>query len=88
MMILCLQAYKNFEIPTEFRYLWAYLKNCYETDAFRESCPADREIITHYQGKASCAAKIPRKKAQLMAEDRTFSVPDTTATGNGVHEDE
>jgi chloride intracellular channel protein 2 len=77
------KAYKNYEIPTEYAYLWQYLKLAYETDAFKESCPADREIITHYQEKASCPAKIPRKKAQLMAEDRTFSVPDTISHGNG-----
>ena len=81
---LDLQAYKDFEIPTELRYLWRYLHFAYDTDAFRESCPADREIITHYQGKASCPAKIPRKKAQLMAEDRTFSVPDSVLSGNGA----
>jgi len=82
------KAYKNFEIPTQFRYLWRYLANAYDTEAFRESCPADREIITHYQDKASCPAKIPRKAAQLMAEDRTFSVPDSVKAGNGSLDDD
>lgn len=76
------KAYKEFEIPTELRYVWQYLRIAYETDAFRESCPADREIINHYHGKASCQAKIPRKRASLMAEDRTFSVPEQLL-GNG-----
>ncbi|ESO02046.1 hypothetical protein HELRODRAFT_65527, partial [Helobdella robusta] len=42
------KAYRGFEIPTEFKSLWTYLKNAYSTDAFLESCPADREIVTHY----------------------------------------
>ena len=78
-----LQAYKGFEIPTEFSYLWRYLKNVYETDAFKESCPADREIITHYDGKASTKAKVSARKSQLMGEERTFSIPKELDTGNG-----
>jgi len=69
------KAYKNFEIPTELTYIWRYLKNAYETDAFQESCPADREIITHYNLKATNEPVIPAPKSQLMGEDRTFSIP-------------
>ena len=81
--ILFLQAYKDLEIPTELTYLWRYLKNAYESDAFKESCPADREIITQYVEKASCKAKIPARRSQLMGEERTFSTPEV---GNGVLE--
>jgi len=69
------KAYKNFEIPTELRAIWRYLKNAYSTDAFLESCPADREIITHYTGKTVSAA-LPANKSHLMGEDRTMSIPD------------
>lgn len=69
------KAYKDFEIPTELRYIWRYLQNAYDTDAFRESCPADREIITIYDSKASCRAKLPVRRSQLMGESRTFSIP-------------
>lgn len=68
------RAYKNFEIPTELTYLWRYLGNAYETEAFQESCPADREIITHYNLK-SIQPHIPVPKSQLMGEDRTLSIP-------------
>jgi hypothetical protein len=54
--------------------VWKYLKNAYSTDAFLESCPADREIITHYTGKTS--VQIPASKSHLMGEDRTLSIPD------------
>lgn len=74
-------AYKKYELPTELVYLWRYLQNAYETDAFKESCPADREVITQYVDKASCSAKIPAKRSQLMGEERTFSTP--LQTGNG-----
>jgi len=85
------KAYRDFEIPTELVYVWRYLKNAYDTDAFKESCPADREIITHYDGKAANRAKIPGmvgKRASLMAEDRTFSVPEAVFTGNGAADDD
>lgn len=84
------QAYKNFEIPTELQYTWRYLKNAYATDAFMESCPADREIISHYTVKAASSPsvlQIPAAKCLLMGEYRTFSVPDETLNGgNGYHD--
>jgi len=69
-----MQAYKNFEIPTELSSIWRYLKNAYMMDAFLESCPADREIITHYTGKTS--SHLPASKSHLLGEDRTLSIPD------------
>lgn len=64
--------------------MWRYLKNVYSTDAFLESCPADREIITHYAVKATAATTAMPRKSQLMGEDRTLSIPDVALTaGNG-----
>jgi len=78
------QAYKDFEIPTELTAVWRYLKNAYSTDAFLESCPADREIITHYAVKAAAATTAMPRKSQLMGEDRTLSIPDVVLmAGNG-----
>jgi chloride intracellular channel protein 2 len=78
------KAYMNYEIPTELSYLWRYLATSYETDAFKESCPADREIITHYVDKVKTASRVPPRKSQLMGEERTFSIPQPApATGNG-----
>ncbi|ESO03698.1 hypothetical protein HELRODRAFT_185628 [Helobdella robusta] len=70
------KAYKNFEIPTEMHRIWNYLKHAYDSDAFQESCPADREIITQYNNKASCQPQVPLGKSTLMGEERTFSIPD------------
>lgn len=70
------KAYKNFEISTELSHIWRYLRDAYASDAFTESCPADREIISQYDNKASCRPRIAAGKSQLMGETRTFSIPD------------
>jgi len=62
------------------RSVWCYLKNAYMTDAFLESCPADREIITHYTGKT--ASPLPASKSHLLGEDRTLSIPDEALLNN------
>jgi len=66
------KAYRNFDIPLNFTHIWQYLANAYHTDAFLESCPADREIIAHYETKAQ---RPVSKKSQLMGDDRTLSLP-------------
>ena len=48
---------------------------------WQESCPADREIITHYQDKLPYARGKLGKKAPLMEERRTFSIPPEIANG-------
>ena len=79
------QAYKDYEIPTELSHLWSYLARSYNTDAFKESCPADREIITHYTDKVkSLPPKLPVRHSQLMGEERTFSIPQPSAAGDHV----
>lgn len=40
---------KHFLIPYRFTFLWRYLQNAYQTDAFQKSCPPDREIIWHWR---------------------------------------
>jgi len=72
------KTYKSFEIPTELHHIWRYLKAAYAMDAFLESCPADREIISHYAVKAAASPsviQVPAGKCLLMGEDRTFSIP-------------
>ncbi len=41
--------FMNFEIPTDFTYLWRYMLHMYQLDAFTQSCPADQDIINHYK---------------------------------------
>lgn len=61
------------------------MKYAYDTDAFLESCPADREIITHYTGKTATAHHAG--KFHLMGEERTLSVPDEALAGDYDEED-
>jgi hypothetical protein len=76
------KAYKNFEIPTELCAVWRYLKHAYSTNAFLESCPADREIIAHYTLKTH-TVQLPASKLQLMGDERTLSIPsDVDLTSN------
>lgn len=75
------QFFKDFEIPTEYEYLWRYLENAYNTEGMHQSTPADREIIRHYEGKAT-GGRRKQTHASLMKDARTFSVP--TATGSAV----
>lgn len=82
------KAYKNFEIPTEMVNVWRYLEAAYGSDAFQESCPADREIITQYNNKASCQPKVPLGKSTLMGEERTFSIPDKNLTRLAAGDDD
>lgn len=70
------KAYRGFEIPTEFSAIWAYISNAYNTEAFVESCPADREIISQYELKvAHVPQKLSKRASSLMGDDRTLSVP-------------
>ncbi|ESO11341.1 hypothetical protein HELRODRAFT_116835 [Helobdella robusta] len=48
------KAFKNFDIPLEFKGLWRYLATAYNTTSFRESCPSDQEIIFHWGSKPEC----------------------------------
>ena len=68
----------NYEIPTEYECLWRYLGNAYDTDAMKQSTPADREIISHYLGKVQSAPESRKNKVRstLMQEARTLSVPE------------
>jgi chloride intracellular channel protein 2 len=45
------KAFRKFEIPTRFAALWTYMANMYELEAFRQSCPADQDIISHIKNQ-------------------------------------
>ena len=50
------KAYKDFDIPKEFRGVWQYLANAYHYDVFRKTCPSDQEIVYHWM----CKPELPR----------------------------
>jgi len=69
------KAYRNFEIPVEFIYLWKYMAECYNTKAFKESCPYDQDIILAYEGKVS--TKPIGKNPTLQRASTSLSLPDS-----------
>ncbi|BFZ09936.1 hypothetical protein BsWGS_12975 [Bradybaena similaris] len=84
------KAYRNFEIPKEFTYVWRYLKNAYEQEAFRSTMSSDQDIVFHYEKKA-CGDKHSVKPT-LEKFTYTMTVPDDVLNSldNGAdaqHED-
>lgn len=69
------KAYRNFEIPEEFIYLWKYMSMCYETKAFKESCPYDQDIVLAYEGKVNL--KPLGKNPTLQRASTTLTIPES-----------
>ncbi|CAK9294518.1 unnamed protein product [Gordionus sp. m RMFG-2023] len=67
------RAYKKFEIPHALSYLWTYIANMYQLDAFKETCPADQDIIANYRGKAK-SDFIGSPRAQEALEQPTYTL--------------
>uniref|UniRef100_A0A914CAT1 Uncharacterized protein n=1 Tax=Acrobeloides nanus TaxID=290746 RepID=A0A914CAT1_9BILA len=59
---------KEFEIPVDLYNLWRYLKNGYEHDAFRKSCPSDQEIILYWAERKDTPNLTAQKRAQLCRQ--------------------
>lgn len=74
------KGFRNFEIPAELDSLWRYMGSCYETKAFKESCPYDQDIILHYEGKV--AIKPLGKNPTLQRASTTVSLPDSVLDQN------
>ncbi|KAI7690828.1 hypothetical protein SSS_04138 [Sarcoptes scabiei] len=64
--------FTNFEISESFNYLWRYMYYMYNLDAFKQSCPADQDIINHY--KLQQRAKLS-KHEELESPTYSTSVP-------------
>lgn len=65
----------NFEIPESFVYLWRYMYHMYNLDAFKQSCPADQDIINHY--KLHITKAKTSKHEELEAPTYSTSIPET-----------
>ncbi|KER23388.1 hypothetical protein T265_08713 [Opisthorchis viverrini] len=40
--------FRGFQIPDTLKYVWMYLSHMYNLEAFRVSCPTDKDILLHY----------------------------------------
>ncbi|CAF1023440.1 unnamed protein product [Didymodactylos carnosus] len=83
------QIYRNYSIPTDFKHLWQYLKNVYETQAFRESCPYDQDIILHYETKMMGTKRYSKNRhPRLQPPTLTFTITNENRTTSSLKDDE
>ncbi|RUS77005.1 hypothetical protein EGW08_015230 [Elysia chlorotica] len=86
------KAFRDFDIPKEFTYVWRYLRDAYEQDAFRSTMPSDQDIIFNYEKKACNPPKVKGKskgKPTLEKFTYTMDVPEDILSGldNGTAAD-
>ncbi|KAA3678870.1 uncharacterized protein DEA37_0000478 [Paragonimus westermani] len=72
--------YRGFHIPDTMTHVWTYLANLYKLDAFRVSCPSDKDILMHYLERIydkdlSQLAKRKRQIFRLPNRFRLFTYP-------------
>ncbi|GAV08587.1 hypothetical protein RvY_18253 [Ramazzottius varieornatus] len=63
------KALKGFDIPETMLGLWSYLKAAYATEAFRDACPSDEEILLHWMDRTEMTATVStpkRERSTLM----------------------
>ncbi|KAK3763347.1 hypothetical protein RRG08_021167 [Elysia crispata] len=78
------KAFRDFDIPKEFTYVWRYLRDAYEQDAFRSTMPSDQDIIFNYEKKACNPPKMKGKgrgKPTLEKFTYTMDVPEDILNG-------
>ncbi|KAF7265834.1 hypothetical protein GWI33_020904 [Rhynchophorus ferrugineus] len=66
------KAFRKFEIPNKFQGLWRYMANMYELEAFRQSCPADQDIISHIKNQLGLRTTA---RIELETPVYTTSIP-------------
>ena len=72
------KEFKDFDIPGEFKGLWRYLQNAYESEVFRQTCPTDMEILFHWLNKPELpklAKDWERKYLGMLEGKYSLDVP-------------
>uniref|UniRef100_A0A0B6ZVK6 GST C-terminal domain-containing protein n=1 Tax=Arion vulgaris TaxID=1028688 RepID=A0A0B6ZVK6_9EUPU len=78
------KAYRGFEIPTEFVYIWRYLKNAYLQEAFKSTMPSDQDIVFHYEKKAVGPPRKGSRSAKPTLEKFTYTTDVPEGIVNGI----
>ncbi|KAL3862132.1 hypothetical protein ACJMK2_008122 [Sinanodonta woodiana] len=72
------KAFKDFEIPSDMKGLWSYLKTAYSNDTFRKTCPSDQEIVYHWSQKSE-TPQLEEEKQRYYSTDGeprfSFDIP-------------
>ncbi|CAB3404471.1 unnamed protein product [Caenorhabditis bovis] len=67
------KALKNYTFPVELAKVREYMKNGYDEEIFRLSCPSDQEIILHWSERKDAPSLSSKEKARLVREQPTYS---------------
>jgi len=80
------KAYRDFDIPKEFTYLWRYLHAAYQQDAFKSTMPSDQDIVFFYEKKAKTPPKVGRSRGKPTLEKFTYTteIPADCMPANGA----
>ncbi|CAH8542986.1 unnamed protein product [Schistosoma haematobium] len=78
------RAYHNFDIPLDMNHIWIYLRNIYGLNSFKDSCPATRDILMHYDLKKRLPKEI---RPSLTGSDILLDIPEEfrLPSSNGDH---
>jgi chloride intracellular channel protein 2 len=68
------KAFEQFEVPGDLLFVWKYYADMYETTAFLESCPDDRDLITQYEQKSFVGLAV-RILPMVMSDSRLLDIP-------------
>uniref|UniRef100_A0A914YY74 GST N-terminal domain-containing protein n=1 Tax=Panagrolaimus superbus TaxID=310955 RepID=A0A914YY74_9BILA len=68
------RALKNFEIPVDLNYVWRYLHEGYQQEAFRKSCSSDQEIILYWAERKDTPDLPAAKRSQLSRQKPIFTM--------------
>ncbi|KAF0752703.1 chloride intracellular channel exc-4-like [Aphis craccivora] len=65
--------FMDFQIPIGLRYLWRYLFQMYQLDAFVQSCPSDQDIVNHYKQQQNLMLRSVNMKKHQELETPTYT---------------
>ncbi|KAK3098134.1 hypothetical protein FSP39_016493 [Pinctada imbricata] len=74
--------YRNFDIPREMQFIWRYLDNGYNSEAFSFTMPTDQDIVQQYE-QIAVKGKSVKGRPTLQKQTITCTVPDGYLTVNG-----
>jgi len=80
------KAFKDFEIPPDLCFLWAYLGRAYQHEIFTSTCPTDQEITFTWSQQPKVARLTAPKRREMEKKEPcySFQVPEQARLNNNV----
>jgi len=66
--------FMDFQMPIGLRYLWRYMLQMYQLNAFVQSCPSDQDIVNHYKQQQNLMLQSIKMKKHEELETPTFTM--------------